>query len=240
MNYYSNLKEVDRQILKNYNTPSEVSAFTIVDKFYEEYYPTRDFEYSLDVNELKLEDQILIFLHENIFRSALLYKAFINGVSSQNPLQSSLAARAQLETCGALTFLHKKYNQYLKGTIEKDIVKQEVRSLLLGVKNKVGLPSKTVFPDPKNVMKLIDSIDYFHKHFLEGKGTAIRYCYDHLSELCHPNAYGYIFHFKESVTDYRDPDGDFDENVFGTSSFLICMVVYMKAYKHLLSSISKD
>jgi hypothetical protein len=239
MNYFSKLKEDEREILKKYNTHTNFPAFMLVEKFYEKFYPTRNYKYSIDEENLKLEDMILIFLHENIFRSILLYKSFINGISSRNPLQSALSTRAQLETCGAVTFLHKKYNQYLKGTIDKDTIKAEVKSLLHGVRNKDGLPLDTQYPEPKGVMTLIDSGDYFHKHFFKRKGTPIRKCYNHLSEVCHPNAFGYILHFRDSVLDYRDPDGEFDESVYGTSSFLVCMTVYTEAYKDLMSLISK-
>ncbi|MGX1266727.1 hypothetical protein RKD55_004671 [Rossellomorea marisflavi] len=238
MNYFSKLTEDEKILLNKYDR--NFPAFTLVEKFYDEYYPTRNYKYSMDVEALTLQDQILIFLHENIFRSLLLFKSYINGISSKNPLQSSLSTRAQFETCGAVTFLHKKYNQYLKGTINEDAIKTELLSLLNGVRNKEGLPKDIEFPDPKGVMSLIDSGDYFHKHFFKKEGAPFRRIYEHLSEVCHPNAYGYILHFRDSVLDYKDPDGDFDKSVYGTSSFLICMTIYTEAYKDLYSSIIKD
>ncbi|WP_061810490.1 hypothetical protein [Rossellomorea vietnamensis] len=240
MNYFSNLKKNERELFEKYITPTKISAFLLIDKFYEKQYPTRDFEYSLDEDALNIEDLILIFLHENIFRSVLLYKTFINGILTKNPLQTSLGTRAQLETCGAVTYLHKKYNQFLKTVISEDNMRDELESLLLGVRNKSGLPSNGDYPDPKGVMKLIDSGDYFHKNILKRDGAPIRKIYEHLSEICHPNAYGYTLHSRDSVLDFKDPEGEFHETLYGINAFLVSMTVYIEAYEDLYSLISKN
>ncbi|MHC8523960.1 hypothetical protein ACPJHQ_25915 [Rossellomorea sp. H39__3] len=243
MNYYSKLPKKTRKILEKYNPKiKDVSAFSTIDYFYEEFYPTKKFQYTMStINNLEVEDMILIFLHENIFRSVLLYKSFINGISSKNPLQATLASRAQFETCGALTFLHRKYHLYSKNEITELEINDEIKSLLYGIRNKQSLKSPSDHPDPKGVMTLIDSADYYNKNTLDYRlGKVFREAYEYLSEICHPNAYGYILHFKETPTEYRDPEGDFDESVYSTTSFLLCMFIYTSAYENLLKLISKE
>ena len=61
--------------------------------------------------------------------------------------------------------------------------------LYLGTKDKINLPES---PEPFNVMKLIDAADHFLKKKYGYTDNKFRKGYDQLSELTHPNSFGYF------------------------------------------------
>jgi hypothetical protein len=243
MHYFSKLTESQKKIVEKYDTFEgtwNISTFRMLDYFYEANYPEKNVKYSFEFH--KIAGLSRFFLHENISRSLLLYKSFINGISSKNPLQTTLACRAQYETCGSLTYLHKKYNQYLKNTIPAEKIHADLLSLLKGARDKPELPPQykhLQIPDAIGVMTLIDSGDYFFKQHFKSKGI-FRDQYNRLSEICHPNGPGYSLHSIESLEDYKDPEAEFDEDVYSTGDFLYCMIMYMECYKILSDLTAKN
>jgi hypothetical protein len=135
----------------------------------------------------------LVFLQTNLYRSRLLCRAYLEGLNTNNPLSSILALRALFETTGSLALSLKKYNQYLQKNIIQQEFEEVLRSLYLGIKDKQHLEGA---PDPQNAMKLIDSVDHFLKKSFGLKGKLFRDGYDFLSEICHPNSFGYMLGHK--------------------------------------------
>ncbi|RHW37448.1 hypothetical protein D1B33_07855 [Lysinibacillus yapensis] len=103
--------------------------------------------------------------------------------------------RALFETTGAIALAHKKYIQFKEQVLTSEEFDSILLKLYLGTKDKINLPDS---PDPFNVMKLIDAADHFLKKKYGYTDTKFRKGYDQLSELTHPNSFGYFLGHKIS------------------------------------------
>ncbi|MBT2682783.1 hypothetical protein [Bacillus sp. ISL-37] len=131
----------------------------------------------------------LVFLQANLYRSHTLVSGFFDGLNKSNPLTTTLMIRAFFETTGALAYFLKKYNQLKSGMISEEQVESELRRLYLGIRDKGEL---TDAPDSIGVMTLIDAVDHYLKNRHGVGGEKFRKNYEELSEICHPNSFGYL------------------------------------------------
>lgn len=137
-----------------------------------------------------------VLIQTNLFRSKKLTEGYIDSLNKQNPLVCTLTVRALFETTGVLAILLKKHLQYIEGLISYEEFDKTLQSLYLGTKIKQGLPDA---PDPLNAMKLIDAVDnYLQKKTKDNKEKKFRLAYDDLSEVAHPNSFGYFLGHKVS------------------------------------------
>lgn len=146
---------------------------------------------------------------------------------------SVLALRAHFETTGALALLLKKYNQYLTNKIEQKDFEDNLRSLYLGIKDNQNLPEA---PNPQNAMKLIDSVDHFLKSY-GLKGKLFREGYDFLSEICHPNSFGYMLGHKildkGKAVKFTDENETHEISEYHLEYFSISHDLYIQIYKKM-------
>jgi hypothetical protein len=176
----------------------------------------------------------LILIQTNLYRSQKLAEGFIDGFNKQNPLASTLIVRAYFETTGALALLLKKYLQYSNGTISHDEFDDVLKSLYLGTKDKTNIPEA---PDPFNVMKLIDAVDNFIKKKYKEREPKFRIGYDGLSEISHPNSFGYLLGHSISkdlkTIRFSGETEIFPLKEFHFIEFAFSSVIYRMIYKEI-------
>lgn len=191
---------------------------------------------TLTADPVKSESSIghdcIILIQKNYFRSKMLVKSYFDGLNNQNIFSAALACRAHYELTGVLTYLLKKYEQYLEDNLSYDEFCEVIVNLSYGVRDKKSFGKAT--PDPVGAMSLIDSVDKFAKKNLQRtSGLSFRSCYDLLSEFCHPNSIGNIlvseigngqYKFKEAIESYDNGSNYFTEEFFLSTS------IYMNVY----------
>lgn len=128
-------------------------------------------------------------LQSSLFRSKILMRGFFCSLNTNNPLSSSLNARAHLETTALVGYLYKKLSSYYNRNIDLDNLNKALHKLSLGIK----IPGRIDgAPEPINVMTMIDDSNKMYRKLSGDKDFDFRLIYDELSEFCHPNSFGLI------------------------------------------------
>lgn len=235
INYISFPEEAAKR-LKDGGYQHYIALFENLNEMYNEYYiETTPRPNNLD--SIEIGPDSLSLLQINIFRSILLSRSFIDGLATNNPLMCNLATRSFYESCGVVTFLHKKYSSYITGTISKDDMIQVIKNLTYGIRAKEGLNNPEKFPSPVSVMTLIDSLDFFNKRVLNKTNGSFRSFYDVLSEICHPNSYSNVLSFTTNPTRLRSSNQEFNTYSFSVSHFCSAILLYFYAINVIMIKI---
>ncbi|WP_427036612.1 hypothetical protein [Cytobacillus pseudoceanisediminis] len=184
----------------------------------------------------------IVFIQANLFRSKMLVSGYIDGLNNKNPLTTTILVRALYETTGALAYYLKKYNQYLAGELSEEGLNKYLYSLYLGIRDKGPL---TEAPDPIGVMSLIDAVDHYLKAKYQIRDSNFRENYEALSEICHPNSFGYMLSHKIDKSDnhtvkFRGETEPYLINTFSIWYFDICSRLYQQIYSELRLKVEKN
>ncbi|MBJ7987698.1 hypothetical protein [Bacillus cereus] len=165
-----------------------IEHIELLDEFYRIYF-IKDLTIQGPKPKNLIGQNLLIFIQTNLYRVKSFSRGYIESLNQQNPLCSAILVRALFETTGAIAFAHKKYIQFKEQVLTEEEFDSDLSKLYLGTKDKINLPES---PDPFNVMKLIDAADHFLKKKYGYTDNKFRKGYDNLSELTHPNSFGYL------------------------------------------------
>jgi hypothetical protein len=235
------LKKYMKESLKSSGYESFEIDLKELSSFYQENY-IKKLTIKLPLPDSLIGQNCLLLLQTNLFRSKKLAEGFVDGLNRQNPLLSTLMARAYFETTGAIALLFKKYTQYKEGNLSYDELDAILQSLYLGIKEKGIIPEA---PDPFNVMKLIDAVDhYLQKQTKENKQKRFRSGYDDLSEICHPNSLGYLLGHKISkdlrTISFTGETEPLPLNEYHIKHFAFASGVYQLIFKALKESVIQN
>ncbi|MBI2069708.1 MAG: hypothetical protein HYT79_03825 [Elusimicrobia bacterium] len=139
------------------------------------------------------------FLMGILQRSRFLYLGFTE--CDVSPLLGFLAARAHMETTGAVCHVATNLSKYYANKLDLNKLQEILDRSCLGSRYAPLKEKQPDTPEPINCLTLIDAIDTFLKDM--GKNSSddirtvlrnapIRKQYDFLSEVCHPNSLGLV------------------------------------------------
>lgn len=233
------LNQTIKDMLKSNGHTQYITEIKTLFKFYQDNY-IQELTPASPTPKNLIGQHCIVFLQTNLLRTKMLAKGYVDSLNKQDPLSAALTVRAYFETTGALAFLLKMYNQFREGTISEEDIEKVSSSLYLGVKEKGELIDA---PDPVSIMKLIDSADHFLKKEYEVKDERFRKSYDALSEICHPNSFGYMLGYRidETFTIHFKTDNEpFDFNDYQLNYFSITSSLYIDIYKVLKTKIEEN
>lgn len=177
---------------------------------------------------------LLIFIQTNLYRVKSFSRGYVESLNQQNPLCSAIIVRALFETTGAISFAHKKYIQFKEQVLSESEFNSILEKLYLGTQDKINLPDS---PEPFNVMKLIDATDHFLKKKYGYSDKKFRKGYDQLSEITHPNSFGYLLGHEISKDlkniHFTEDNEEFPLNEYELEAFAFTTHFYKEIFMEL-------
>jgi len=163
------------------------------------------------------------FLLLSLQRSKSLFTGFIDCINTSNVVLAYLSTRAHLESTGSIAYSLSCLQKFYNNEISLNKIEETFSKLATSVRTLPNSDNFHKFPEPINVLTLIDTVD---KLFKDNKGKNLkifRKCYDFLSEYCHPNMPGLLV--GSHVTD------DFELVIYEKSMFqdadFVILINYM-------------
>lgn len=229
-----------KDLLTRHGHADFIEHIDLLDEFYRKYFIKELTMHGPKPKNL-IGQNLLILIQTNLYRFKSLTLGYKESLNQQNPLCSAIIVRAIFETTGAVALAHKKYIQFNGHELTMKEFNSILLKLYLGTKDKFNLPES---PDPFNVMKLIDAADYFLKKKYGYTDNKFRKGYDQLSELTHPNSFGYFFG-QEISNDlkniqFTDENEEFPLNNFEINAFAFTTYFYTKIFIELRELIIKN
>jgi len=132
------------------------------------------------------------FLLLSLQRSKSLFTGFIDCINTSNVVLAYLSTRAHFESTGSVVYLLSCLQKFYNNEINLTKIEDTLSKLATSARTLPNSDHLHKFPDPINVLTLIDTVDKLFKDD-NGKNLKIfRQCYDFLSEYCHPNMPGLL------------------------------------------------
>ncbi|WP_421927618.1 hypothetical protein [Lysinibacillus capsici] len=210
-----------------------VEVIESLNQFYKNHY-IRTLEIQKYDSRNLIGKNIIVFVQNNLFRFKSIVEGYVIGLNNNNPLCSVILLRTLYETTGALAFFHKKYEQYKGNSLPEEEFKIVLNKLFLGSKSQEVENAI----EPYNVMKLIDATDYFLKKITGSNEKRFRLGYDRLSEISHPNNYGYFLgsEIKQdlSAVHFTDETKLFPLKYYYFEYFALITEIYKMIYKDII------
>ncbi len=178
--------------------------FDIIDSFSNEYKKRHYDSLESKINKKDFARNVLMFLLCILKRSNNLYRGAISCINKREVEISLLAARAHMETTGAIAYLLLRLRDYYGKKISFEEMDDYLLKLHIGRRHYSDDTDYHIKVDSINVLTLIDSVDkVFLKHQEGIHRILFRDQYEFLSEFCHPNSYaqsiGVILNGKKAI-----------------------------------------
>lgn len=149
------------------------------------------------VNKRKQGERLLgqnsiIFLLLSLQRSKLMFDAFLDCLKSKQPAVAYLVVRAHFEATGLIAYFYKHLRRFYTNKIKYEEMDRILYGLTLGCRT---FPEKKARQDENipasiNVLTLIGEADKLFNSMAKEEKNVFLYCYEFLSEFCHPNHLG--------------------------------------------------
>ena len=138
------------------------------------------------------------FLLKLLERSNDLIEEALFAIERHKTLTLILTARAHFETTASAGFFLRKLEKFYQNEVDEDTLSNFIGKLSTGSRIKDAETEDVKFPDPINVLTLIDEADKKLKS-MGGHPDMLRSCYDVLSEYNHPNLMGTTYKTKVNL-----------------------------------------
>lgn len=188
----------------------------------------------------------MAFLLKLLTRTLHIIDGTIVSINNSNTTMAFLGVRAQIETTGAISCLHKWLTKFYNKECTYDELDERLKRLFLGIKTfpheNSSNPNGKL--EPISVMTLIDDIDSACKKIGIKQKKPFRGIYNFLSEFCHPNFFGISIASsvnEKGVLDYQYPpkinQNELDEIAF---SLAFSSKLFLMLYDECFNSLTKN